>query len=222
MKSTGIMVASGALLVAAQAPTPTAFEPYLGVSDKECYSAVQSVVAQITDMPLPGDDIQDYAKSYDLGQLRNTDDPCELPAVTGTAANAFSEWASSYTEWQKDHISEYRDVWSACSHIPKVSDMLPVGSTDCSSLAAQITGSSDPRDDDDDEEHDDDKDDDDDDDENNISVGWKSGRKSRRKVGGGGGGGMSVGKGIKSIASTQGSPILGAVFIAGLVIGILS
>ncbi|KAJ3525322.1 hypothetical protein NM208_g11691 [Fusarium decemcellulare] len=217
MKSTEIMVASSALLVAAQAPTPTAFEPYLGVSDKECYSVVKSVVAQITDMPLPGDDIQDYAKSYDLGQLRNTDDPCELPAVTGTAANSFSEWASSYNEWQKDHISEYRDVWSACSHIPKVSDMLPVGSTDCSSLAAQITGNSDPQDDDDNEEHDEN----DDDDENNISVGRKSGRNSRRKVGGGGGG-MSVGKGIKSIASTQGSPILAAVFVAGLVIGILS
>ncbi|KAK7420913.1 hypothetical protein QQX98_002477 [Neonectria punicea] len=108
----------------------------------------------MTDAPVPDMAISKVAVSFAIGGLYNTENPCELPVVTGRSAELFSEWASSWTEWQSDHISEYREIWTACSDEPLVTDIVPVGSEVCSNLAARITGKA-GSDDNDDRENDD-------------------------------------------------------------------
>ncbi|KAM5375812.1 hypothetical protein ACJZ2D_005868 [Fusarium nematophilum] len=129
--------------VAAQAPTPTetTFDIYDGY-DAACASVLRSLQPQMTDAPVPDMAISSLAASFALGSLYNTDDPCELPVVTGSEAEMFSEWASKWTEWESDHIPEYQEIWTACSDEPLIVDTIPVGPEVCPNLASKIKGGS--------------------------------------------------------------------------------
>jgi hypothetical protein len=85
-------------------------------------------------------DMSELGVSFALGSLYNTADPCKLPAITGSSAKEFSEWASEWTSWQAQHVSEYRILWESCSDEPYITDLVPVGPDACSTLRAKITG----------------------------------------------------------------------------------
>jgi hypothetical protein len=92
--------------------------------------------------------MSELAVSFAIGTLYNTADPCQLPVVTGSFAEKFSEWASEWTSWQAQHISEYRIIWESCSDAPDITDLAPVGPDACSTLRAKITGTAGENDDD--------------------------------------------------------------------------
>ncbi|KAJ4252295.1 hypothetical protein NW762_010892 [Fusarium torreyae] len=132
----------GAFKAAAQTPTPTRTLDTVNPDLNEaCYSVEKSLQGKITDAPAPEDpELSELAVSFAIGTLHNTQDPCELPVVTGSLASTFSAWASRWTSWQYDHVSEWRQIWSACSDEPLVTDLAPVGSDICSDLVVKITG----------------------------------------------------------------------------------
>ncbi|KAM0554914.1 hypothetical protein ACHAPJ_006650 [Fusarium lateritium] len=144
MQITNILVYTiiGALKVAAQTPTPTRTLDTVNPDLNEaCYSVEKSLQGKITDAPPPEDpELSELAVSFAVGTLYNTQDPCELPVVTGSLASTFSAWASRWTSWQHEHVSEWRQIWSACSDEPSVTDLAPVGPDACSDLVAKITG----------------------------------------------------------------------------------
>lgn len=156
-----LLVASAVLQATAQTriPTETAVisEPpleSLGVGTA-CATVISSFAADATDAPVPDRSISNIAMAFALGRMYNTEDPCKLPTITERdSASAFTAWASSYTEWQSDQIPDYRQVWTACSDEPLVSEIIPIGSSVCSSLAAEITGGSGSDNDDDDDSED--------------------------------------------------------------------
>ncbi|KAF5021878.1 hypothetical protein F66182_6069 [Fusarium sp. NRRL 66182] len=134
--------------VAAQTPvqTPAPTDGFYGPDppfDDACYKVITSAQAEMTGGS-PGPDIDpalsELVVSFAIGGLHNTRDNCELPVVTGTSAEAFSEWASWWTSQQSSHLSQYRDIWSACSDEPLVTDIVPVGTDVCSDFVAKITG----------------------------------------------------------------------------------
>ncbi|KAL2679146.1 hypothetical protein Neosp_009907 [[Neocosmospora] mangrovei] len=93
----------------------------------------------MTGAPVPDVALSELAVSFAIGEYHNTQDPCQLPVVTGSAAEDFSEWASSWTSWQSKNIPGYREIWTACSKESLVEDIVPVGTNVCSKLAAAIT-----------------------------------------------------------------------------------
>ncbi|RSL83153.1 hypothetical protein CEP51_004682 [Fusarium floridanum] len=93
----------------------------------------------MTDAPAPDMAISELAVSFAIGNYHNTQDPCQLPVVTGSDASLFSEWASSWTTWQSEHIPEYKKIWTACSKESLVEDIVPVGTNVCSKIVAAIT-----------------------------------------------------------------------------------
>lgn len=129
---------------AAQTPTPTT-APNLTISrpsltTPSCWALIDSL--PMTGAPGPPMDMSELGVSFALGSLYNTQDPCKLPVITGSSAEEFSEWASEWTSWQAEHVSEYRVVWEACSDDPAITDLVPVGPDACSTLKAKITGTS--------------------------------------------------------------------------------
>lgn len=72
-------------------------------------------------------------------------DQCAFPTVTGTLGSSISSYASSYSSWRSEHLSELRSVYLACSDVPEVTSQLgsyfadATGSA-CSSILAEITG----------------------------------------------------------------------------------
>ncbi|RSL66674.1 hypothetical protein CEP53_003277 [Fusarium sp. AF-6] len=93
----------------------------------------------MTDAPAPNMAISELAVSFAIGNYHNTQDPCQLPVVTGSDASLFSEWASSWTTWRSEHIPEYKKIWTACSKESLVEDIVPVGTNVCSKVVAAIT-----------------------------------------------------------------------------------
>ncbi|RSM07239.1 hypothetical protein CEP52_005291 [Fusarium oligoseptatum] len=93
----------------------------------------------MTDAPAPDMAISELAVSFAIGNYHNTQDPCQLPVVTGSDASLFSEWASSWTTWRSEHIPEYKKIWTACSKESLVEDIVPVGTNVCSKIVAAIT-----------------------------------------------------------------------------------
>jgi hypothetical protein len=146
-----LLIAAGVLQATAQIPTKTGpiEDAPLPSLDPECASVVSSVAAEATDAPVPDRSISNIAVAFAIGRVYNTEDPCELPVVTGESAEPFSAWATSYIEWQSGYIPEFWEVWSACSDEPIISDIIPIGPSVCSNLAAEITGDSGSGDDDD-------------------------------------------------------------------------
>ncbi|KAI8712091.1 hypothetical protein NCS52_01474500 [Fusarium sp. LHS14.1] len=157
-----LLIASATLRAAAQTRIPTETgvisEPSLeslGIGTA-CATVVSSFAADATDAPVPDRSISNIAMAFALGRVYNTEDPCKLPSITERdSASAFTAWASSYTEWQSDQIPDYRRVWTACSDEPLVSEIIPIGSSVCSNLAAEITGGSGSNNDGDTDEDDD-------------------------------------------------------------------
>ncbi|KAF4415345.1 hypothetical protein FACUT_13464 [Fusarium acutatum] len=117
-------------------PTPTISRPSL--TTPSCWALIDSL--SMTGAPGPPMDMSELGVSFALGSLYNTQDPCKLPVITGSSAEEFSEWASEWTSWQAEHVSEYRVVWEACSDDPAITDLVPVGPDACSTLKAKITG----------------------------------------------------------------------------------
>ncbi|KAJ4192411.1 hypothetical protein NW767_010636 [Fusarium falciforme] len=160
-----LLVASAALQAAAQTRIPTETgvisEPpleSLGIGTA-CATVISSFAADATDAPVPDRSISNIAMAFALGRMYNTEDPCKLPTITERdSASAFTAWASSYTEWQSDQIPDYRQVWTACSDEPLVSEIIPIGSSVCSNLAAEITGGSGSNNDGDNDDDDDSED----------------------------------------------------------------
>ncbi|KAM5363583.1 hypothetical protein ACJA88_013453 [Fusarium oxysporum] len=112
---------------AAQTPTPTA-APTITISRPSltipsCWALKDSL--SFTGIPAPPMDMSELGVSFALGSLYNTQDPCKLPVITGSSAEEFSEWASEWTSWQAEHVSEYRVVWEACSDDPAITDLVP-------------------------------------------------------------------------------------------------
>ncbi|KAK1967819.1 hypothetical protein LY78DRAFT_473639 [Colletotrichum sublineola] len=101
-----------------------------------CNSVATSLLPKITDgVPTPPADVAAY-----LALSATITDPCSDPTITGSIGSAYSTYASSYTSWRNDHMSDFRAVWQACSDVPGVADViLPTGTGQCSSLVAQIT-----------------------------------------------------------------------------------
>ncbi|KAF5675543.1 hypothetical protein FHETE_2540 [Fusarium heterosporum] len=145
-----IIAALGTLQAAAQTPTPTSIPTATfsrpSLTTPSCWALKDSL--SITGAPAPPMEMSELGVSFALGSLYNTQDPCQLPAVTGKSAEDFSEWASSWTSWQAQHVSEYRVVWEACSDDPAITDLVPVGPDACSTLRAHITGTVAPKNDD--------------------------------------------------------------------------
>ncbi|KAM6505593.1 hypothetical protein FSOLCH5_013768 [Fusarium solani] len=160
-----LLVASAALQAAAQTRIPTETgvisEPpleSLGIGTA-CATVISSFAADATDAPVPDRSISNIAMAFALGRMYNTEDPCKLPTITERdSASAFTAWASSYTQWQSDQIPDYRQVWTACSDEPLVSEIIPIGSSVCSILAAEITGGSGSNNDGDNDDDDDNED----------------------------------------------------------------
>ncbi|KAF5583631.1 hypothetical protein FPCIR_8965 [Fusarium pseudocircinatum] len=138
-----LLTALGAL-AAAQTPTPTAVPTIINSRPSfmtpSCWALIDSL--SITGAPAPPMDMSELGVSFALGSLYNTQDPCKLPIITGSSAEEFSEWASDWTSWQAEYVSEYRIVWEACSDDPAITDLVPVGPDACSTLKAKITGTS--------------------------------------------------------------------------------
>ncbi|XEV07006.1 hypothetical protein FSHL1_012293 [Fusarium sambucinum] len=138
------IMALGAVQAAAQTPTETEFQTpatlsvHPTLSMPPCWEFKNSL--PITGAPPPPMDMSELGVSFALGSLYNTADPCKLPAITGSSAEEFSEWASEWTSWQAQHISEFRVLWEKCSDEPYITDLVPVGPDACSTLKAKITG----------------------------------------------------------------------------------
>lgn len=139
-----ILIAIGTLNAVAQTLTPTPTPSSTTTFSRptltlpSCWALEESL--SITGAPPPPMDMSELGVSFALGSLYNTADPCRLPAVTGSSAKEFSEWASDWTSWQAQHVSEFRVVWEACSDDPAITDLVPVGPDACSTLKAKITG----------------------------------------------------------------------------------
>lgn len=139
-----ILLTAFGTYASAQTPTPTA-APTITISRPSltipsCWALKDSL--SFTGIPAPPMDMSELGVSFALGSLYNTQDPCKLPVITGSSAEEFSEWASEWTSWQAEHVSEYRVVWEACSDDPAITDLVPVGPDACSTLKAKITGTS--------------------------------------------------------------------------------
>ncbi|EEU38765.1 uncharacterized protein NECHADRAFT_101132 [Fusarium vanettenii 77-13-4] len=135
-----LIIANGLPLVVAQTPaTPMRPSGPISPYQTPCQRVLSSVVAKMTGAPAPDVAISELAVSFAIGEYHNTQDPCQLPVVTGSAAEVFSEWASSWTSWQSKNIPGYREIWTACSKENLVGDIVPVGTNVCSKLAAAIT-----------------------------------------------------------------------------------
>ncbi|RGP65872.1 hypothetical protein FLONG3_9004 [Fusarium longipes] len=137
-----ILVALSALQIAAQTPTPTptpttsfSISP---LTTPSCWALADSL--PMTGMPVPPEDMSELVVSFAIGTLYNTADPCQLPVVTGSNAENFSSWASEWTSWQAQHVSEYRIIWESCSDAPDITDLAPVGPDACSTIREMITG----------------------------------------------------------------------------------
>ncbi|RTE85223.1 hypothetical protein BHE90_000262 [Fusarium euwallaceae] len=100
------------------------------------------------DRPVPDEDIYNIAMSWDKGELHDTQDPYELPSVTGENATKFSTWASVWNDWTCDHIPEFRELWKACSDDPEDTGIAPIGSDVCPDLSVRVTGAIDDEDED--------------------------------------------------------------------------
>ncbi|KAM0300817.1 hypothetical protein HYE67_004900 [Fusarium culmorum] len=150
-----VIIALGAFQAAAQTPTLTSTEspatlptrPTLSMPP--CWEFKNSL--PITGAPAPPMDMSELGVSFALGSLYNTADPCKLPVIIGSSAEDFSEWASEWTSWQAQHVSEFRVLWKSCSDEPYITDLVPVGPDACSTLKARITGTFTANDDDKDE-----------------------------------------------------------------------
>ncbi|KAF5248373.1 hypothetical protein FAUST_309 [Fusarium austroamericanum] len=149
-----VIIALGALQAAAQTPTLTSTEtpatlparPTLSMPP--CWEFKNSLPMTGAPAPAPPMDMSELAVSFALGSLYNTADPCKLPVITGSSAEDFSEWASEWTSWQAQHVSEFRVLWKSCSDEPYITDLVPVGPDACSTLKAMITGTFTANDDD--------------------------------------------------------------------------
>ncbi|QPC80043.1 hypothetical protein HYE68_010795 [Fusarium pseudograminearum] len=139
-----VIIALGAFHAAAQTPTSTSTETpatlptHPTLSMPPCWEFKNSL--PITGAPAPPMDMSELGVSFALGSLYNTADPCKLPVITGSSADEFSEWASEWTSWQAQHVSEFRVLWKSCSDEPYITDLVPVGPDACSTLKAKITG----------------------------------------------------------------------------------
>ncbi|RBR23946.1 uncharacterized protein FIESC28_03256 [Fusarium coffeatum] len=158
------LLALSASHVVAQTPTPTSSPTTTSLTRPSltipaCWSLKDSL--PITGAPAPPMDMSELGVSFALGSLYNTADPCQLPAITGSSAEEFSEWASEWTSWQAQHVSEYRILWESCSDEPYITDLVPVGPDACSTLRAKITGTASAGDSGDKDKKDDEKKDDD-------------------------------------------------------------
>jgi hypothetical protein len=142
-----VIMALSVLQVAAQnptetkTPTPATLSTYpTTMTVPPCWELADSL--PMTGIPGPPSDMSELAVSFALGSLYNTADPCQLPVVTGSSAEEFSEWASDWTSWQAQHVSQFRIIWESCSDEPDITDLAPVGPDACSTLRAMITGTS--------------------------------------------------------------------------------
>ncbi|UPK92370.1 hypothetical protein LCI18_003305 [Fusarium solani-melongenae] len=135
-----LIIANGLLQAAAQTST-TSERPTGPISPYQtpCQRVLSSVIATMTGAPAPDVAISEIAVSFAIGEYHNTQDPCQLPVVTGSTAELFSEWASSWMNWQSENIPGFREIWTACSKESLVGDIVPVGTNVCSKLAAAIT-----------------------------------------------------------------------------------
>ncbi|KAJ3460249.1 hypothetical protein MRS44_011116 [Fusarium solani] len=135
-----LIITNGLLQAAAQTST-TSERPSGPISPYQtpCQRVLSSVTAKMTGAPAPDVAISEIAVSFAIGEYHNTQDPCQLPVVTGSTAELFSEWASSWTSWQSENIPGFREIWTACSKENLVGDIVPVGTNVCSKLAAAIT-----------------------------------------------------------------------------------
>ncbi|KAK1715125.1 hypothetical protein BDP67DRAFT_511723 [Colletotrichum lupini] len=67
-------------------------------------------------------------------------DPCVFPSITGQAGQIITSYSSALQSWQDAHITEIRDIYSACSDIPEVASALDAyGSAICSTALAVLT-----------------------------------------------------------------------------------
>ncbi|KAK0376398.1 hypothetical protein CMEL01_09253 [Colletotrichum melonis] len=67
-------------------------------------------------------------------------DPCVFPSITGQAGQIITSYSSALQSWQDAHITEIRDIYSACSDVPEVASALDAyGSAICSTALAVLT-----------------------------------------------------------------------------------
>ena len=100
-----------------------------------CTEAASTLLPKITSYPEPPEDVVDFLATADI----TVTDACQEPEITGSIGQEFSSWASEYSAWQIEHISDFRALWSACSDVSEVAEVLPTGTDACSSIVAQIT-----------------------------------------------------------------------------------
>ncbi|KAH6658683.1 hypothetical protein BKA67DRAFT_219306 [Truncatella angustata] len=146
MRFTTVFVTASSLLGASalpgnDVPTPVA----RGIEARDtaaCTSAASKYLPSITDsVPTPSGEVLTYLATATLT------DECAFPTVTGTLGSSLSNYASSYSSWQSQHLPEVRSVYQACSDVPEVTSELNsyfAGATGsaCSSILAQITSAS--------------------------------------------------------------------------------
>ncbi|KAK1674104.1 hypothetical protein BDP55DRAFT_188434 [Colletotrichum godetiae] len=74
---------------------------------------------------------------FDIPQIT---DPCVMPSITGAAGQIITSYSSALQSWQDAHITEIRELYSACSDVPEVASALnSYGSAVCSTALADLT-----------------------------------------------------------------------------------
>ncbi|KXH60633.1 hypothetical protein CNYM01_00110 [Colletotrichum nymphaeae SA-01] len=59
-------------------------------------------------------------------------DPCVFPSITGQAGQIITSYSSALQSWQDVHITEIRDIYSACSDVPEVAHNFAMPKTNAS------------------------------------------------------------------------------------------
>ncbi|KAF6807024.1 hypothetical protein CSOJ01_08447 [Colletotrichum sojae] len=103
----------------------------------ECLSVVASNTAITADFPLPPAQL---ATATDLGAVPTVTDPCDFPTVTGSLGPVITSYSAALQSWQDKHITELRSIYSACSDVPALSELVgQFGDAICSTVLAPFT-----------------------------------------------------------------------------------
>ncbi len=132
----GIATAAATTASAYQLPAhPTVMARAIAArGEDECQSAASTVMPLLAGYPTPPAAVESYLETASV----TITDNCQDPVITGAVGSEFSTWATAFSSWRQDHVSEFRALWQACSDYPAVASALPTEGV-CSSLVGQIT-----------------------------------------------------------------------------------
>ncbi|CAH0052320.1 unnamed protein product [Clonostachys solani] len=111
MQFTKLSLMAVAVSSAIAQPQPTAVPAALAAREEDfskCSNALVSKGTFFSEMPVPTGD------AASVVALVTATDECEIPAVTGDRASAYSSYMSAASSWYQKHQSEYNDIVTEC------------------------------------------------------------------------------------------------------------